>query len=94
MIQSAPDGRILDVGAGAGYWSALLAGLGADVVAIDDYSWWGKRGRGSNGTEEFDGTEDAGGKNSDGTDDATDGKDCDLSEHPQRVRLCDQQEVH
>lgn len=89
MIQSAPDGRIVDVGAGAGYWSALLAGLGADVVAIDDYSWWGKPGRRTNGTEECDGTEDAGGKNSDGMDDATDGEDCDLSEHPPLVRLCD-----
>ncbi|GAQ88175.1 hypothetical protein KFL_004060100 [Klebsormidium nitens] len=43
MIESAPEGRILDVGAGTGYWSALLAGLGADVVAVDDFSWWQDR---------------------------------------------------
>lgn len=43
MISSAPGGRILDVAAGSGYWSALLAGLGADVEAIDDFSWWKER---------------------------------------------------
>ncbi|GAQ85698.1 hypothetical protein KFL_002490160 [Klebsormidium nitens] len=45
MVQTAPGGRILDVGAGTGYWSALLAGLGADVKAVDNFSWWPRQGK-------------------------------------------------
>ncbi len=31
--------QIVDLGAGAGYWDHLLADAGADVVALDDWSW-------------------------------------------------------
>ena len=40
-ILDASRGRIVEIGAGTGYWSALLAARGADVVAYDDRSWDG-----------------------------------------------------
>lgn len=35
--------RLVEVGAGTGYWAALLQKLGADVVAIDNFSDWGQK---------------------------------------------------
>ena len=32
-------GPIIEIGAGLGYWAALLRARGADVVAFDDFSW-------------------------------------------------------
>jgi hypothetical protein len=33
------DRRVIDFGAGSGYWAHLLAERGVDVVAVDDWSW-------------------------------------------------------
>ncbi|KAI5065969.1 hypothetical protein GOP47_0018593 [Adiantum capillus-veneris] len=38
MVQRAPDGRIVEIGSGMGYWALLLQQLGADVVAVDNMS--------------------------------------------------------
>ncbi|KAI5082200.1 hypothetical protein GOP47_0001943 [Adiantum capillus-veneris] len=38
MISMAPHGKIAEIGSGLGYWAALLKKLGADVVAVDDFS--------------------------------------------------------
>ena len=34
-----PAGRLVEVGAGCGYWAAVLASRGLDVLALDDRSW-------------------------------------------------------
>lgn len=84
MIDSAPGGRILDVGAGRGYWSALLAALGADVVAVDDFSWFADQ---RNGTESGPaGTEDAsGGSEEKGNTKAKQVRVCKLKVTPNKV---------
>ncbi len=33
---------LIEVGAGHGYWSFLLDQAGANIIAFDDYSWFGK----------------------------------------------------
>ncbi|MCO5600022.1 hypothetical protein L7F22_054130 [Adiantum nelumboides] len=38
MVSMAPHGKIAEIGSGLGYWAALLKKLGADVVAVDDFS--------------------------------------------------------
>ncbi|CAH6421077.1 Hypothetical protein UVM_LOCUS337 [uncultured virus] len=37
-MNRAPDGRIVEIGSGLGYWASLLERHGADVVAVDDHS--------------------------------------------------------
>jgi hypothetical protein len=46
-IQEFSDNKIVEIGAGTGYWSMLLDQAGADVVAYDDYSWSGEYRKGS-----------------------------------------------
>lgn len=33
---------LIEIGAGHGYWAFLLSQAGADIIAFDDYSWFGK----------------------------------------------------
>ncbi len=33
---------LIEIGAGHGYWAYLLEEAGADIIAFDDYSWFGK----------------------------------------------------
>jgi hypothetical protein len=41
-IASFAPGGLVEVGAGTGYWSRLLADVGTDVIAVDNFSEWGR----------------------------------------------------
>lgn len=38
LVRHAPGGKLLDVGAGRGYWAHMAEARGLDVVALDDWS--------------------------------------------------------
>ena len=39
ILKTVPNGKILEVGAGTGYWARCIAQMGGNIVATDNCSW-------------------------------------------------------